>query len=98
MPGSRCPLYGRPSQRGARPPPQYSVRSSQPSIVGDHTSSATAEYALASKIAHPRNVFVHEDEILPELDAWLVGQFAPGRIEEVIEATGQKHGCCRGTR
>jgi site-specific DNA recombinase len=44
-----------------------------------------AEYALASKITHPRNVFVREDEVLPELDAWLAGQFAPDRIEEVIE-------------
>jgi site-specific DNA recombinase len=28
---------------------------------------------------------VREDEVLPELDAWLAGQFAPDRIEEVIE-------------
>jgi site-specific DNA recombinase len=44
-----------------------------------------AEYALANRIAHPRNVLVREDEVLPELDAWLAGQFAPDRIEEVIE-------------
>jgi hypothetical protein len=42
------------------------------------------EYALASKVDHPRNVFVREDEVLPQLDAWLAGQFAPDRIEEVI--------------
>jgi hypothetical protein len=44
-----------------------------------------AEYALANKIDHPRNVFVREREVLPELDAWLATEFAPHRIEATIE-------------
>jgi len=28
---------------------------------------------------------VREDEVLPELDAWLAGQFAPHRIEQAID-------------
>ncbi|HUL25110.1 MAG TPA: hypothetical protein VLW44_04995 [Streptosporangiaceae bacterium] len=30
-------------------------------------------------------MFVRKDEVLSELDAWLAGQFAPDRIEAVIE-------------
>jgi hypothetical protein len=44
-----------------------------------------AEYALANKICHPRNVFVREDEVLPALDAWLARQFAPLRLEAAVE-------------
>ena len=45
-----------------------------------------SEYALANKISHPLNVFVRERDLLPELDAWLAGEFAPHRIESTIEA------------
>jgi site-specific DNA recombinase len=45
-----------------------------------------AEYALANKIHHPRNVFVRENEVLPALDAWLSKEFASHRVEETIEA------------
>lgn len=45
-----------------------------------------AEYALANKVHHPRNVFVRENEVLPALDAWLSKEFAPHRMEKIIEA------------
>ena len=44
-----------------------------------------AEYAIANKIDHPRNVFVREREVLPDLDDWLATEFAPHRIEATIE-------------
>ena len=44
-----------------------------------------AEYAIANKIDHPRNVFVREREVLPDLDDWLATEFAPRRIEATIE-------------
>jgi site-specific DNA recombinase len=44
-----------------------------------------AEYAIANKSSHPRNVFVREQEVLPALDAWLATEFAPHRIEATIE-------------
>jgi hypothetical protein len=33
------------------------------------------EYGLANQILHPRNIYVREDAILPQLDAWLAGLF-----------------------
>jgi site-specific DNA recombinase len=45
-----------------------------------------SEYALANKISHPLNVFIREHDLLPELDGWLAGEFAPHRIEATIEA------------
>jgi site-specific DNA recombinase len=43
-----------------------------------------AEYALANKVHHPRNVFIRECEVLPELDRWLARAFAPPLIEATI--------------
>jgi site-specific DNA recombinase len=30
-----------------------------------------SEYALANKVDHPRNVFVRERDVVPELDDWV---------------------------
>jgi site-specific DNA recombinase len=43
-----------------------------------------AEYALANKLSHPRNVFVRENQVLPRLDAWLSQEFAPHRLAQTI--------------
>jgi site-specific DNA recombinase len=43
------------------------------------------EYALANRIAHPRNVYLREDAVLPALDNWLVQVFAPDRISNLID-------------
>ena len=40
-----------------------------------------AEYALANKIAHPRNVYLREDAFDVQVDDWLAGLFAPSRIQ-----------------
>ena len=45
-----------------------------------------AEYALANKIRHPRNVYLREGALLPRLDPWLCRYFAPHRRAETIAA------------
>jgi site-specific DNA recombinase len=40
-----------------------------------------AEYALANKVAHPRNVYLREDAFAARVTHWLTGLFAPGRLE-----------------
>ncbi|MER7010330.1 recombinase family protein [Saccharopolyspora sp. NPDC000359] len=42
------------------------------------------EYALANKLDHPRNVYIREIDILPELDDWLAGLFTDERIDDTI--------------
>lgn len=44
-----------------------------------------SEYALANKVDHPRNVFVRECSVVPELDTWLAREFAPHRLAETID-------------
>ena len=44
-----------------------------------------AEYALANKIAHPRNVYLREDAFASRVTHWLTGLFAPGRLEQTID-------------
>jgi DNA invertase Pin-like site-specific DNA recombinase len=44
------------------------------------------EYALANKVLHPQNVYIREDAVVGQLDRWLAGLFAPGRIETTVEA------------
>ena len=42
------------------------------------------EYALASHVRHPRNVFLREADVLPAIDGWLHIIFAPHRLERTI--------------
>lgn len=35
---------------------------------------------------HPRNVCIREDALLPHLDRWLAGEFAPTRINHTLDA------------
>ena len=44
-----------------------------------------AEYALANKISHPRNILIREAELVPALDRWLASQFEPDRVEATID-------------
>jgi site-specific DNA recombinase len=44
-----------------------------------------SEYALANKITHPRNVFVRERDVVPQLDDWLTREFEPRRLAETID-------------
>jgi len=43
------------------------------------------EYALANKVIHPQNVYVREDAVVPQLDRWLAGLFAPDRLEATVD-------------
>jgi len=44
------------------------------------------EYALANTIAHPANVYVREDVLIPVLDGWLADTLAPPRLAETLDA------------
>lgn len=45
---------------------------------------ASSDYARTPE-AHPRSMAIREDRILPVLDDWLVGLFAPDRIEDLAQ-------------
>jgi len=42
------------------------------------------EYALASHVSHPGNVYLREADVLPAIDRWLLAIFAPRRLEQTI--------------
>jgi hypothetical protein len=44
------------------------------------------EYALAGRIAHPRNVYLREDVVVEPVDGWLAQVFDPIRLDATIEA------------
>ncbi|MEX5637359.1 recombinase family protein [Parafrankia sp. FMc2] len=44
------------------------------------------EYALANTIAHPANVYVREDILVPALDKWLADTLTPPRLAETLDA------------
>lgn len=44
------------------------------------------EYAIANKVDHPRSVNIREDAVLPHLDRWIAGEFAPNRIHRTVDA------------
>ncbi|MFF4602689.1 recombinase family protein [Streptomyces sp. NPDC001339] len=66
-------------------------------IMGTQWSHETAyyrcrfplEYALANKIAHPRNILFREQDVVPRLDQWISLQFAPGHKTATIERMHQ---------
>jgi site-specific DNA recombinase len=51
-----------------------------------------AEYALASELEHPKNVYLREEEVVSSLDDWLEGLFDPERIEDTCEALASAQG------
>ncbi len=42
------------------------------------------EYALASHVRHPGNVYLREADVLPAIDRWLLVIFEPHRLEQTI--------------
>ncbi len=42
------------------------------------------EYALASHVRHPANVYLREADVLPAIDTWLTVIFAPHRLTQTI--------------
>ncbi|HEY1003709.1 MAG TPA: recombinase family protein [Streptosporangiaceae bacterium] len=47
------------------------------------------EYALASHVQHPGNVYLREADLLPAIDCWLLVIFAPYRLEQTIREMHQ---------
>lgn len=47
------------------------------------------EYALANEIDHPRNVYLKEEYVVPELDAWLGREFGHERLNLTIAAMAE---------
>ncbi|GAU65977.1 recombinase [Streptomyces sp. NBRC 110611] len=54
-----------------------------------HRCRLPLEYALANKIAHPRNILFREQDVVPRLDRWISLQFAPGHKAATIERMHQ---------
>jgi site-specific DNA recombinase len=44
-----------------------------------------AEYALANKVDHPRNVYLREDAFGADVHSWLARLFAPGQLPSTID-------------
>ncbi len=44
-----------------------------------------AEYAIANKVDHPRNVYLREDAFGTDVHDWLSGLFAPGQLQHTID-------------
>jgi site-specific DNA recombinase len=42
------------------------------------------EYALASHVRHPGNVYLREPDVVPAIDRWLSAIFAPHRLDQTI--------------
>jgi site-specific DNA recombinase len=45
----------------------------------------SAEYARSAALHHPTNVYLREDDVLPQIDDWLEALFAPDRIDATID-------------
>jgi site-specific DNA recombinase len=44
------------------------------------------EYGLANATAHPRSVYLREEQVIPTLDRWLMQAFAPSRLPHTVAA------------
>ena len=44
-----------------------------------------SEYARSAKLDHPLNVYLREDDLLPQIDEWLEELFSPERIETTLD-------------
>jgi site-specific DNA recombinase len=44
-----------------------------------------AQYALASRIDHPRTVYLREAEVVPELDDWLATTLDPAHLADTLD-------------
>jgi site-specific DNA recombinase len=43
-----------------------------------------AEYALANRLSHPKNVYLREADLLGKVDNWLTELFAPDGIDATV--------------
>ena len=44
----------------------------------------TAEYALANRVSHPKNVYLKEADLVGQVDDWLGEMFGPDGIDETL--------------
>ena len=49
-----------------------------------------AEYALANRISHPKNVYLREVEVLGPLDEWLAEKFGPASIDTTLSELAER--------
>ena len=47
-------------------------------------SRPSASTRPRTRSAHPRAVYLREDHLLPQLDAWLVGLFSPDALPQTV--------------
>jgi site-specific DNA recombinase len=47
------------------------------------------EYAASNELEHPRNVYLREDLVVPELDRWLASLFTPAHLPATIKALAE---------
>ena len=50
----------------------------------NYRCSFLSQYAAKNKVNHPPAVYVREDQLLPELDAWLSDLFSPGALPQTV--------------
>ena len=48
-----------------------------------------SEYAASKELEHPRNVYLREDLVVPELDRWLASLFTPAHLPGTISALAE---------
>jgi hypothetical protein len=51
-----------------------------------------AEYALAYKASHPKNVYLREIEVLSQIDTWLAALSAPDGIDATVDQLAEQAG------
>ena len=45
----------------------------------------TVEYARSEALSHPLNVYLLEEDLLPQIDEWLGDVFSPERVESTLD-------------
>jgi hypothetical protein len=49
-----------------------------------------AEYALANKVSHPKNVYLRESDVLGRVDDWLAELFSPDGMDATLSQLGER--------
>jgi hypothetical protein len=78
--------------------PQTSPPQRRPVGSSDAACRYPSEYALASQVRHPGNVYLREADLLPAIDSWLPLIFAPHRLDQTLSGAATSVLSHRGTR
>lgn len=49
-----------------------------------------AEYALANRVSHPKNVYLREADLVGQVDDWLGEMFGPAGIDETLSQLAEQ--------